>query len=148
VDSAGGVCGSGRGETGSIAKLHRWCARQRVGLRGGVVRVRVHGSDGVVVRPGGRTRSSSFPSQSTPARFVVFSSFLLVARQCQAMAGEAVFGLAMVQLGRRGSWVLHELDNPEKRWWLCCAFDGSDGGGGSYRLLWWSRLATAGDRSQ
>jgi hypothetical protein len=112
------------------------------------VRVGVHGSDGGMVRPGGgETRSSSFPSQSL-SNSSSFRCFLVLFAGGKTMSEEAVFGLAMVQLGQRGSWVLHELDNPEQRWRLCCAFDGSDGGIGSYRLLQWSRLATAGDRSQ
>jgi hypothetical protein len=72
---------------------------------------------------------------------------LPVARRCPSITGEVVFGLAMMQLGQRRSWVLLKLDNPEQQGWLCHAFNGGDGGG-SYRLLRWSRLVTVGDRSQ
>jgi hypothetical protein len=67
VSSAGGMCGSGRGETGSSAKLLVGAVvgvpSEGMDWDSGVVRVGVHGSNGGMVWPGrGETRSSSFPS--------------------------------------------------------------------------------------
>ncbi len=92
---------------------------------------------------GRRGAHHSPPSPSAaPAHFVIFSSFLPVARRCPAMAGEVVFGLAMMPLVRRGSWVLHKLDKPEQQWRLCRAFTAAMA---AAALLPVAAVVTAGD---
>jgi hypothetical protein len=65
----------------------------------------------------GETRSSSFPfkSLSSSSSFRRILVLFASGETILAMAGEVVFGSAVMQLGQRESWVLHELDNPEQQ---------------------------------
>jgi hypothetical protein len=114
------------------------------------VGVSVHRSDSGMVRPGGKTRSLSFPSQSLSSSSS-FRRFLVLFSGGETMSGDGrgsgvwvcddAVGVVRIvgstRAGQSGTAVA-----------ACHAFDGGDGGGGAYQLLQWSQLAMVGDRSR